>query len=101
MAATAPRTRTGPSRVLPTAVGATAAGYAEEPYIARERIEWCSIWISDGKDIAVRAQQVARQVLESLKRAAADATCGLRAGQREWKPLLSRGATFKPDGDAA
>ena len=99
VAATAPSTRTGPSRVLPTAIEPGRAVSADEPHIGRERIEWCNIWISDGKGIAVQAQQVARRVLESLKQAAADETCGLRAGQRKWKPLPSRGATFKPDED--
>jgi hypothetical protein len=53
------------------------------------------------KGIAVQAQQVARQVLESLKQIAVDATCGLRARRGKWKPPRFRGAIFKPDGGAA
>jgi len=32
---------------IATAIGATAAIHAEEPHIAREAIEWCSVWIPE------------------------------------------------------
>ena len=79
---------------LATAIGATAAIYAEEPHVARERIEWCNIWIPDANGTTLpRVLLIGDSITQGYYRQVAE--------RLEGKASVARLTTSKSIGDPA
>jgi lysophospholipase L1-like esterase len=79
---------------LAAAIGATAVVHAAEPHIAREAIEWCSIWIPDANDTKLpRVLLIGDSITAGYGPKVADALKG--------KASVARLTTSKSIGDPA